>query len=58
MAERSMSEPVEPRVPRGTQPPRGAPAPPLRPDDVRENVELRGRVVRGGVGAVPAVWEE
>jgi hypothetical protein len=40
------------------RPPRGSPARPLRPDDVREAAELRGPVIRSGVGALPAVWED
>jgi len=40
------------------RPPVGSPARPLRPDDVRETAEVRGPVIRSGVGALPAVWED
>jgi hypothetical protein len=40
------------------RPPVGSPARPLRPDEVRETKELRGPVIRSGVGALPAVWED
>ena len=32
--------------------------PRLRDEDVTKNEGLRGLVVRGGAGAVPAVWED
>ncbi|MFQ5879434.1 MAG: hypothetical protein ACE5IZ_04605 [Dehalococcoidia bacterium] len=49
--------PIEPRVPRRSRPPRGTPAPPL--GQVRQNPALAfEKVIRGGVGAIPAVWEE
>jgi hypothetical protein len=38
--------------------PVGSPARPLRPADVRETAALRGLVIRSGVGALPAVWED
>jgi len=38
--------------------PVGSPARPLRRDDVRETAEVRGPVIRAGVGALPAVWED
>lgn len=40
------------------RPPQGSPARPLRPADVRETAALRGLVIRSGVGALPAVWED
>jgi hypothetical protein len=43
---------------RPPEPPRGRGVPPLRPDDVTEAHRLPGRVIRAGVGALPAVWED
>lgn len=40
------------------RPPVGSPARPLRRADVRETTEVRGPVIRSGVGALPAVWED
>jgi hypothetical protein len=45
-------------VPRVSRPPSDGSIPPLRKEDVTKNDSLRGRVVRGGVGAVPSVWED
>ncbi len=45
-------------VPAGAKPLPDNVAPPLRDDDVTKNEELRGLVVRAGVGALPAVWED
>ena len=42
----------------GARPPVGGAPPPLRKEDVSKNEGLRGPVVRGGVGAVPSVWED
>jgi len=54
-----MAEQDEIKLPkRPPEPARGTPVPALRPDDVRENPDLRGRVIRAGVGALPAVWED
>jgi hypothetical protein len=47
-----------PSVPSSARPPSDGAVPPLRKEDVTKNDELRGLVVRGGVGAVPAVWED
>lgn len=46
------------RVPPRSRPPSDRAAPPLRDDDVVEDESLRGVVVRVGVGALPAVWED
>ena len=46
------------RTPGSARPPSEPATPRLRPDDVVKNEELRGPVVRGGVGAVPSVWED
>jgi hypothetical protein len=48
----------KPSVPAGAKPPSDNAAPPLRDDDVFKNEGLRGLVVRAGVGALPAVWED
>ena len=45
-------------APSGAKPLPDNAAPPLRDDDVSKNEELRGLVVRAGVGALPAVWED
>ena len=45
-----------PSVPSGARPPSDRAEPPLRKEDVTKNDDLRGLVVRGGAGAVPAVW--
>ena len=45
-------------VPSRARPPSDGAVPPLREEDVTKNESLRGRVVRGGVGAVPSVWED
>jgi len=45
-------------VPSSAQPPSDNAPPPLRKEDVTKNEGLRGLVVRGGAGAVPAVWED
>jgi len=45
-------------VPAGAKPLPDNAAPPLRDDDVIKNEGLRGLVVRAGVGALPAVWED
>jgi len=45
-------------VPAGARLPSDNAAPPLRDDDVFKNEGLRGLVVRAGVGALPAVWED
>jgi len=45
-------------TPRTARPPTGGPKPPLRRDDVLETPEPRGKDIRAGVGAVPAVWED
>jgi len=45
-------------VPAGAKPLPDNAAPPLRDDDVFKNEGLRGLVVRAGVGALPAVWED
>jgi hypothetical protein len=47
-----------PSVPSSTRPPSDGAVPPMGKEDVTKNEELRGLVVRGGVGAVPAVWED
>ena len=46
------------RTPRSSRPPSDGPTPRLRDEDVTKNEALRGLVVRGSVGAVPAVWED
>jgi hypothetical protein len=48
----------KPPVPAGARPLPDNAAPPLRDDDVFKNEGLRGLVVRAGVGALPAVWED
>jgi len=48
----------KPSVPAGAKLPSDNAAPPLRDDDVSKNEGLRGLVVRAGVGALPAVWED
>ncbi|MGB6895483.1 MAG: hypothetical protein WBF37_06040 [Dehalococcoidia bacterium] len=54
-----MAEQDEIKLPKQPpEPARGERVPALRPDDVRENPALRGRVIRAGVGALPAVWED
>ncbi len=45
-------------LPAGAKPLPDNVAPPLRDDDVFKNEGLRGLVVRAGVGALPAVWED
>jgi hypothetical protein len=45
-------------TPSSAQPPAGEPKAPLRRDDVRETPEPRGKDIRAGVGAVPAIWED
>jgi hypothetical protein len=47
-----------PSVPSGARAPSDRAVPPLRKEDVTKDDDLRGLVVRGGVGAVPAVWED
>jgi hypothetical protein len=47
-----------PSVPPKSRPPSDNAVPPLRKEDVTKNDDLRGLVVRGGAGAVPAVWED
>jgi hypothetical protein len=47
-----------PSVPSSARRPSDAAVPPLVKEDVTKNDELRGLVVRGGVGAVPSVWED
>jgi hypothetical protein len=47
-----------PSVPSSARPPSDGVVPPLRKEDVTKNASLRGLVVRGGAGAVPAVWED
>ncbi|MGD0114888.1 MAG: hypothetical protein ABSC13_02645 [Dehalococcoidia bacterium] len=44
--------------PSRARPPSGGAIPSLRKQDIPKNESLRGLVVRGGVGAVPAVWED
>jgi hypothetical protein len=45
-------------TPSSARQPAGGSKPPLRADDVRETPEPRGKDIRAGVGAVPAVWED
>ena len=45
-------------LPSSARPPSDRAVPPLRDDDVFKNEGLRGLVVRAGVGALPAVWED
>jgi hypothetical protein len=47
-----------PPTPSSARPPSNGALPPLRKEDVTKNDGLRGLVVRGGAGAVPAVWED
>jgi hypothetical protein len=51
--------PRHPRpIPSSAQPPAGGPGAQLGREDVRETPEPRGKDIRAGVGAVPAVWED
>ena len=52
------NERKRPSVPSKARPLSDGATPPLRKDDVTKNDGLRGLVVRGGLGAVPAVWED
>jgi hypothetical protein len=47
-----------PPLPSSARPPSNGAVPPLRKEDVTKNEDLRGLVVRGGAGAMPAVWED
>jgi hypothetical protein len=48
----------KPSLPAGARPLPDNAAPPPRDGDVFKNEGLRGLVVRAGVGALPAVWED
>jgi len=53
-----MSDKPKPVPPQPAQPPVGQ-EPPALGEDVPQNATLRRqRVIRGGVGAIPAVWED
>ena len=45
-------------MPPSARQPAGEPKAPLGREDVRETPEPRGKDIRAGVGAVPAVWED
>ena len=51
-------QPLQPPIPPRPQPPLGQAAPSLGKDVPHDPSLASAQVIRGGVGAVPAVWED
>lgn len=58
VSEANLSQPLRPAIPPRPQPPLGREAASLGKDVPHEPSLGSARVIRGGVGAIPAVWEE